>query len=33
MAEEIMEDLGDNATYVELEDCGHSPLIDYFANS
>ncbi|NCU17290.1 intracellular short-chain-length polyhydroxyalkanoate depolymerase [Pallidibacillus pasinlerensis] len=28
MAEEIMEDLGDNATYVELEDCGHSPLID-----
>ncbi|MEH7235560.1 intracellular short-chain-length polyhydroxyalkanoate depolymerase [Bacillus sp. JJ1562] len=28
MAEEIMEDLGDNATFVELEDCGHSPLID-----
>nr|WP_309098861.1 alpha/beta hydrolase [Fredinandcohnia onubensis] len=28
MAKEIIEDLGDNATFVELEDCGHSPLID-----
>ncbi|WP_077617209.1 alpha/beta fold hydrolase [Bacillus sinesaloumensis] len=28
MAKEIMMDLGDNATFVELEDCGHSPLID-----
>ncbi|MFS0864163.1 alpha/beta fold hydrolase [Fredinandcohnia sp. 179-A 10B2 NHS] len=28
MAKEIMEDLGDNATFVELEGCGHSPLID-----
>ncbi|WP_010283461.1 intracellular short-chain-length polyhydroxyalkanoate depolymerase [Bacillus timonensis] len=28
MAKEIMADLGDNATFVELEDCGHSPLID-----
>lgn len=28
MAKEIMEDLGDNATFIELEDCGHSPLID-----
>ncbi|WP_449539385.1 intracellular short-chain-length polyhydroxyalkanoate depolymerase [Ferdinandcohnia sp. Marseille-Q9671] len=28
MAKEILEDLGDNATFVELQDCGHSPLID-----
>lgn len=28
MAKEIMEDLGENATFVELEGCGHSPLID-----
>ncbi|THE12616.1 alpha/beta hydrolase [Bacillus timonensis] len=28
MAKEIMEDLGENATFFELEDCGHSPLID-----
>lgn len=28
MAKEIIEDLGENATFVELEDCGHSPLID-----
>lgn len=28
MAEETMEDLGPNATFVELKDCGHSPLID-----
>ncbi|RDI47825.1 alpha/beta fold hydrolase [Falsibacillus pallidus] len=28
MAEEIMEDLGSNAEFKELKDCGHSPLID-----
>ena len=28
MAEEIVEDIGKNARFVELEDCGHSPLID-----
>ncbi|MFT4414866.1 alpha/beta fold hydrolase [Fredinandcohnia humi] len=28
MTKEIIEDLGDNATFVELEGCGHSPLID-----
>ncbi|MDW0116967.1 alpha/beta hydrolase [Sporosarcina thermotolerans] len=28
MTKEIMEDLGDNATFVSLEDMGHSPLVD-----
>lgn len=28
MTEEIMEDLGDNATFISLEDMGHSPLVD-----
>lgn len=28
MAEEIMEDLGSNAQFIELVDCGHSPLVD-----
>lgn len=28
MTEEIMEDLGDNATFISLEDTGHSPLVD-----
>ena len=28
MAKEIMEDLGDVARFVELKDCGHSPLVD-----
>ncbi|KAB2336331.1 alpha/beta hydrolase [Cytobacillus depressus] len=28
MTKEIIEDLGEIATYVELEGCGHSPLID-----
>ncbi|MBM4763521.1 alpha/beta hydrolase [Bacillus sp. B15-48] len=28
MAEELMSDIGDNAKYVELKDCGHSPLVD-----
>ena len=28
MTEEIMEDLGDNATFVSLGDMGHSPLVD-----
>lgn len=28
MQEEIMEDLGDNAQFIELVDCGHSPLVD-----
>ncbi|WP_062350790.1 alpha/beta fold hydrolase [Bacillus kwashiorkori] len=28
MTEEIITDLGDNAKFVELKDCGHSPLID-----
>ncbi|WP_102029343.1 intracellular short-chain-length polyhydroxyalkanoate depolymerase [Salirhabdus sp. Marseille-P4669] len=28
MTKEIVEDLGDKATYVELPNCGHSPLID-----
>ncbi|MFS0688489.1 alpha/beta hydrolase [Sporosarcina sp. 179-K 8C2 HS] len=28
MTEEIVEDLGDNATFVSLEDMGHSPLVD-----
>lgn len=28
MTNEIMEDLGDNATFISLEDMGHSPLVD-----
>ncbi len=28
MADEIMEDLGSNARFVMLQECGHSPLID-----
>ncbi|MFJ7826518.1 alpha/beta fold hydrolase [Psychrobacillus sp. NPDC096623] len=28
MTQEIVADLGDNATYIPLIDCGHSPLID-----
>ena len=28
MAKEIIEDLGDVARFVELKDCGHSPLVD-----
>ncbi|MGP4071740.1 alpha/beta fold hydrolase [Piscibacillus sp. B03] len=28
MTDEIVEDLGDRATYKNLEGCGHSPLID-----
>ncbi|WP_394136699.1 intracellular short-chain-length polyhydroxyalkanoate depolymerase [Cytobacillus oceanisediminis] len=28
MAEEIIEDIGENASFVELGDCGHSPPID-----
>jgi pimeloyl-ACP methyl ester carboxylesterase len=28
MTQEILEDLGDKATYVELKNCGHSPLVD-----
>ena len=28
MTQEIVEDLGENATYIPLVDCGHSPLID-----
>ncbi|RPF50590.1 alpha/beta fold hydrolase [Aquisalibacillus elongatus] len=28
MTDEIIEDLGDRATFVNLEGCGHSPLID-----
>ncbi|QST00279.1 alpha/beta hydrolase [Pontibacillus sp. ALD_SL1] len=28
MNEELLEDLGDRATYVPLPDCGHSPIID-----
>ncbi len=28
MVEETLADLGDTATFVELTDCGHSPLID-----
>lgn len=28
MAEEIMSDLGNYARFVELKDCGHSPLVD-----
>ncbi|MGG0669468.1 alpha/beta hydrolase [Lederbergia citrisecunda] len=28
MTEEIMEDLGDNATFISLKDMGHSPLVD-----
>ncbi|MEQ2525663.1 alpha/beta hydrolase [Bacillaceae bacterium CLA-AA-H227] len=28
MAEEIMQDFGGNARFVELKDCGHSPLVD-----
>ncbi|WP_318505273.1 alpha/beta hydrolase [Bacillus sp. T3] len=28
MAQEMMEDLGDNARFVELKNCGHSPLVD-----
>lgn len=28
MAEEIMEDIGDQAKFTYFEDCGHSPLVD-----
>lgn len=28
MTKEIVEDLGDNATYIPMEDAGHSPLVD-----
>jgi pimeloyl-ACP methyl ester carboxylesterase len=28
MAEETMADLGENARFVELKNCGHSPLVD-----
>lgn len=28
MAEEIVADIGSNAKFIELKDCGHSPLID-----
>jgi pimeloyl-ACP methyl ester carboxylesterase len=28
MAKEIVEDLGDVARFIELKDCGHSPLVD-----
>ena len=28
MTHEIVEDLGDNASYIQLENAGHSPLID-----
>lgn len=28
MNEEILEDIGENASFVQLKDCGHSPLID-----
>lgn len=28
MAEEIITDIGSNAKFIELKDCGHSPLID-----
>lgn len=28
MTEEIIEDIGENGRFVELKDCGHSPLID-----
>lgn len=28
MAREIVADIGSNAKYIELKDCGHSPLID-----
>ncbi|WP_044337746.1 alpha/beta fold hydrolase [Rossellomorea aquimaris] len=28
MTEEIVEDIGENATFVELKNSGHSPLID-----
>jgi pimeloyl-ACP methyl ester carboxylesterase len=28
MAQEIMNDLGENARFVELKNCGHSPLVD-----
>ena len=28
MTQEIVSDLGDNATYIPLVNCGHSPLID-----
>ena len=27
-AGEMMADLGEHATFIELKDCGHSPLID-----
>ncbi|MBS4171999.1 alpha/beta hydrolase [Bacillus sp. FJAT-49736] len=28
MTEEIIEDIGENGRFVELKDCGHSPLLD-----
>ena len=28
MTQEILEDLGEKATLVELKNCGHSPLVD-----
>ena len=31
MTQEIVEDLGDNATYIPLVNTGHSPLIDDLA--
>ena len=32
MTREIEEDLGDNATYIQLKNAGHSPLIDDLEN-
>lgn len=28
MNEELLEDFGNKATFIELKDCGHSPLVD-----
>ena len=28
MAKEIIEDMGNVARFIELKDCGHSPLVD-----
>nr|WP_263325162.1 alpha/beta hydrolase [Neobacillus sp. Marseille-Q6967] len=28
MTKELVEDLGEKATFIELKDCGHSPLVD-----
>jgi hypothetical protein len=28
MTQELLEDLGEKAAFIELKNCGHSPLVD-----